>query len=324
MFNFANPAAARRWDEAHAKAEAKREEPEDAVGRATAAVSNVVDFMRRSVAPEPQQPRPKQAYVATTKSSRSEAEEPVGGGSDEPGGSPPLSVVSRRSAATPSTIVGGDTPVASLSDASANASSSQTDVLADRRLQPVEAHKGGALVPQPPSAEALSGSQMERDCSFFTPHVGRKLADLAVLTLRVGGVKRLHVAADYTLHAGPSGFQPKPNLKPYVTAHLAGRDGRKLESEGFSFGSGPHKPELSASESAPVWDEEFDFELSEVMVTSADSMVLTVLDSSGRGWFGSSADDVALCQASARDFARVPHFSPAAHQPPPNAHPAPN
>ena len=67
MFNFANPAAARRWDEAHAKAEAKREEPEDAVGRATAAVSNVVDFMRRSVAPEPQQPRPKQAYVATTK-----------------------------------------------------------------------------------------------------------------------------------------------------------------------------------------------------------------------------------------------------------------
>eukprot|EP00966_Prymnesium_polylepis_P333208 7388679-Prymnesium_polylepis.1 len=130
----------------------------------------------------------------------------------------------------------------------------------------------------------------------------QKLADVAVLTVRIAGARRLHVGADFSLHPGPTGHAPRA-VKPYVTAHLAGRDGRRLEAEGFSFHSGLPKPELSTSESAPVWDDEFDFELTEMMVAAADSLVLTLYDSAGRGWFGasswfgSSSDDVQLAQA---------------------------
>eukprot|EP00966_Prymnesium_polylepis_P226178 5231937-Prymnesium_polylepis.1 len=94
MFNFANPSAARRWDVARTKEKPTNPEPQDAVSRATAAVTDAVDFVRRTVVAEPP---PAAKAAGPSKTSRSEAEEPVGGGSEDVDA--PLSL-SRRSVAT--------------------------------------------------------------------------------------------------------------------------------------------------------------------------------------------------------------------------------
>ena len=108
----------------------------------------------------------------------------------------------------------------------------------------------GASMPRLPPTHKLSGSQLERGCLSFSPQTMQKLSDLAVLTVRIGGAQRLHVGTDHVLHPAPTGFGPKA-IKPYITAHLVGRDGRKLESEGFSFHSQLPKMELTMSEVTP-------------------------------------------------------------------------
>ena len=102
---------------------------------------------------------------------------------------------------------------------------------------------------------------------------------------------------DGKLHPNRAGAASAKAIKPYVTMHLVGKDGRRLGGDAFAFESQLPRVQLTVDEDAPVWDEEFNIDLSGVVRGAADSLALTLMDQGTRGWFGNKSDDVELAQA---------------------------